>query len=156
MRIGVSWQWCGLAALSAAMLYAGALPVGVGYLPRVGPGPLRFRSAVRANASAVLPPLRMSDENTNAPIELAVTTNEPPNQTEVSDADFQFLPPEMVTPLEQSQNAPQNFPGPMVPQMLLRYFTRGTNQPQAIISAPIEFTPPPPPLTRSSAVYISK
>ena len=165
MRIGFSWQWCAIATLSAAMLSAGILPAGSGYLARIGPGPLRFHSTFQADPAVVLPALKMADENPTAPIELAASTNESPaNQIDLSagpDIDFQFLPPELVAPLTDAElhgpYVPQG--GAMVPQMLLRYFTRGPNQPQAIISAPfgpIEFSPPPPPLTRSSAVYISK
>jgi hypothetical protein len=104
----------------------------------------------------VLPPLAVPDESTNTPPESAVKSND----VELPEIDLQYAEP--ANPIADSAPAPKpaasaaNPAGPMVPQMLLQYFTGGTNQ-SAVVSAPVEFTPPAPPsANRSSAVYISK
>src|SRR5207244_1909515 len=107
----------------------------------------------RREIAEVLPPLKVPDNSTNAPAELSFKSNEAPAEVEIPEIDLEYATPEMSAPISGSTtNAPA---GPMVPQMLLRYFGRTTNQ-EAIISAPVEFYPPPPPATRSSAVYISR
>lgn len=157
-----SWQRCGAALFSAVMIYAGSSPAGVGYLPRMGPTPLRFRSAFEADAAKVLPPLEIPDRvGTNAPVQLPTFADEPPPEPPTayeppSQIDLQLPPAPLPVPqVGYATNAPPTVQGVLVPQMLLQYFGNSTNPP-AIIAPPVEFYPPPPPLSRSSAVYISR
>jgi hypothetical protein len=154
MRVAGSWKGYGIAFFSA-VLVCGGPPTGPGYLARIGPSPLRFRSEFQRNPAEVLPPLPDHDETPQPPpLEIPLT---PLNESEGSDVipdpfENAFSTPDANTPANPA--APQT--GPMVPQMLLQYFVRGTNQ-TAVVTAPVEFTPPPPPpANRSSAVYISK
>jgi hypothetical protein len=144
------FQLFGLAALGAALVCVGSSAES-GYLPGVGPTPLRFRPLPTArNAQAVLPPLATTDQSTNAPTELPenLQTNSP--VPDWSDPAF-FIGPELPPVLTNAPAAPQI----MVPQMLMRFFGPATNQ-ETIISAPVEFMPPGPPISRgSSATYIS-
>ncbi len=160
-----SWQRCGAALLSAVMIYAGSSPAGVGYLPRMGPTPLRFRSAFEADPGKVLPPLDIPDDTatTNAIVPFPPFNEEPAPAPQVayeppSQIDLQLPPPPLPAPqMGYATNAPPSVQGVLVPQMLLQYFGHSTNQSSAVIVAPpVEFYPPPPPLSRSSAVYISR
>ncbi len=160
MQIITSWQRCGIALLSTAMLYAGS-PVGVGYLPRMGPTPLRFQSSFHRDPSSVLPPLDMGLPGTNAPVDLPLPSADE-HAPDVQPPEIDLLNPWPDLPLPESNGMATNSPpagmtGATVPQLLMQYFARTTNQP-LIISVPVEFNPPPPPLNqnRSSAVYISK
>jgi hypothetical protein len=157
-----SWQRCGAALLSAVMMYAGSSPAGVGYLPRMGPAPLRFSSGYEADPAKILPPLQIPDRAAeSAPAQLptfldestpeAKSEYEPPSQI-----DLQLPPAPLPVPqLGYATNAAPTIQGVLVPQMLLQYFSHWTNQP-VFIGPPVEFYPPPPPLSRSSAVYISR
>src|SRR5690349_20364522 len=56
-----SFKLIGVALVSSVLISAGP-PAGVGYLPRVGPGMLRFKAEVHANPAVLLPPLKMNDD----------------------------------------------------------------------------------------------
>ena len=157
-----SWQRCGVALLSAVMIYAGSSPAGVGYLPRMGPAPLRFKSGDEADPAKILPPLQIPDKApASAPVQLPTFLDEPPAEPQSayeppSQIDLQLPPAPLPAPqVGYVTNAPPSVQGVLVPQMLLQYFGHSTNQP-TIIAPPVEFYPPPPPLSRSSAVYISR
>jgi hypothetical protein len=157
-----SWQRCGAALLSAVMIYAGSSPAGVGYLPRMGPTPLRFHSAFEADPAQVLPPLQILDKAaTNAPAQWPTFADQSPSESPAaydppSQIDLQLPPAPLPAPqVGYFTNAPPTVQGVLVPQMLLQYFGHSTNQ-STIIAPPVEFYPPPPPLSRSSAVYISR
>ena len=160
MRIAGSWKGYGIAFLSA-VLVCGGPPVGVGYLARLGPGPLRFRPEYRRKVTEVLAPLPVADESTNTPIEMPVEQPAVANYAAGLEIDpDEFLPPLVSLPESSSGSTPGTntftMPGgQMVPQMLLQYFVHGTNRTVGV-SAPVEFIPPAPPSARSSAVYISK
>src|SRR5262245_44384036 len=145
----------GIALLSAALIYAGP-PVGVGYLARIGPTPLRFRSAVRENPAATLPPLQIPDESPNLLVDENDEGEPQQENPEQKQSVLAPLPDLSAVPQSAVTNAPPALQGTMVPQMLLQYFNYATNH-GAFISAPVEFTPPGPPITRgSSATYISQ
>src|SRR5436190_8216219 len=156
------WQRYGIALLSVVMVYAGSSPAGVGYLPRMGPTPLRFSSGYEADPAQLLPPLEIPDKTaTNAPVQLPTFLDEPapepPSAYEPpSEIDLQLPPAPLPVPqMGYATNAPPTVQGVLVPQMLLQYFGHATNQ-SIVTAPPVEFYPPPPPLSRSSAVYISR
>lgn len=147
LKIVIAW------ALLLSSLTSGVW-AGGGYLSKLGPSPLRFQQLPpRADIATALPPLQMSDKPTTpeasgttpAPVEdygpeLPPITIEPQPEPEVN-----------ATAVPEPQPVEEE---PISPQMLLRYFNNGGNK-EAIIQAPMEFTPPAP--TRgSSATYSSQ
>jgi len=158
----ISWQRCGTALLSVVMIYAGSSPAGVGYLPRMGPTALRFKSGYEADPAQILPPLEIPEKvATHAPVPVPTFLDEPSSEQPSayeppSEIDLQLPPAPLPVPqVGYATNAPPTVQGILVPQMLLQYFGHATNQP-AVMAPPVEFYPPPPPLSRSSAVYISR
>jgi hypothetical protein len=144
----------GIALVSAALVYAGP-PAGAGYLARIGPSVLRFRpTAAPVDPAKVLPPLQMTDEGN--PATTADEDNDSPSDPErnAQESANDLLEPS-VAPDDSTAvtNAP---PAHVVPQLLMHYFGNSTNK-EAVVSPPVEFTPPGPPLSRgSSATYISR
>ncbi|MGD0816558.1 MAG: hypothetical protein ABSA83_23450 [Verrucomicrobiota bacterium] len=127
-------NWLGLSfVLFAALSGATGASTCPGWLPTVGPAPLRFSAALRPRATPVLPPIVGL-----APTPLAPKAEKAPPTGVV-----------LATPAQIPKAAPQVAPlvesGPpevvVSPQMLLKYFSKPTNG-VAPAEAPPEPTPP--------------
>jgi hypothetical protein len=135
-----------------------------GYLPTLGPSPLRFEApppvvtnlALLAVNQTGLPPLAevlkpfTTDKLTH--LELVDGESSGPREYAASSTSASFplagpIPGQALVPLP----APAAEPEPVVsPDMLMRYFMRSTNGAAASVSVPIGFTPPPPATPPSS------
>jgi len=133
----------------AGAVFAG-LALGVsaapGYLPAVGPVPLRFRPAAPPAAALVQMPLPPPDVTPSAPdiptpLSAAAVTGAkqtPPAATPSS------VPVNLTAtngPAGPDAASSGSVP-PISPQMLLHYFNRSTNGTAAGIMAPVDFAPP--------------
>jgi len=145
----LSWLAGVVVALNAA-----AAP---GYLPVVGPSPLRFEEPKSPpKAHLILPPLPM--------VEVQTGTNLPPENGSA------FTPwPEQPPSVSSNASAPllvivmqTNAPAlaapellPLAPQMFMPYFTRNVGTNGAAVSVPLTFLPPAPlgPPPSSTARY---
>ncbi|HWD18037.1 MAG TPA: hypothetical protein VHB20_02060 [Verrucomicrobiae bacterium] len=119
-----------------------------GYLPVVGPAPLRFRlTPERVNLFIQLPPPGPAQAD-SVPTSPDSAQTEWPDPHALSDllapvADKGAVimesssPPPAPTP--EPMTAPEE---PITPQIFMRYFSGHTNAPQYNPSAPVEFTPP--------------
>jgi hypothetical protein len=138
-------------------------------LTRMGPTTLRFRPEVHGNPAALLPPLKMNDddevktepktsaEEKNATAMEVQGIRKPENDFSDLPGDLALAPDEVRAPAPPPPQPNQSVGEAIVaPQMLLRFFNRSTND-NTIISVPVEFTPPEAPVSRSSsATYISR
>lgn len=127
-----------LSTFSAAALAS----ADTGYLPRVGPAPLRFQSVPKpATNHYLLPPREpvpepqpVAAKSEVKPPAPAVTASAPGETTVIS------------SQIPASATEPDPVPGRsedvISPQMLLRYFSKSTNGTSTSIVAPIQFTPP--------------
>lgn len=153
-------QLCCILLIGATLPIEAAFP---GYLPRVGPSPLRFLLPAPVLAQASLPPLAMSDPEPAAP-----DTNSPPLVISPPPETTQPAPPEKTAEPAPEPNPPTaalpdfSIPGlsqsPLLtPRSLLHYFLpaqNGTNSPTYVI--PMGFAPPlPSPPSSSSSTYNS-
>jgi hypothetical protein len=126
----------GIAAMAAISF--GAKPAGIGYLPAIGPAPLRFQSPCKGmEMTVMLPPLVMSDP-ASATNQVTMTTNE----TEIVEA-----PAQPTTPLVVAAQPPVVVEPAFTPQMLLQFFrsSNGTNQTPGFLM-PFQFIPPATPV----------
>src|SRR5205809_1317897 len=112
-----------------------------GYLPRVGPAPLRFQPPSKGlELTVALPPLAMSDPP--APAHEVIITNETLTIEE---------PPETAPTALPQQQQPAVVPEPaFTPQMLLQFFNhKGTNGNgsgnESSVILPYQFLPPTTP-----------
>jgi hypothetical protein len=162
--------------LSLAGLLAWTLcaPAGQGYLPVVGPPPLRFENPQPAPLpEVVLPPLPVIEPRmpagqleptatTPAPVNPGVdarpgsvdeSTNADPALTIVQPFVVPFSP---LTAEPWASSVPGSAVSMIAPQMFMKYFTGqpGTNSVGVSIFAPVGFVPPvPPPAPSSTATF---
>jgi hypothetical protein len=152
-----SWRhWAAVGAASAGL--ASGVLAAPGYLPAVGPVPLRFRVAAQPVTNLLVialpspePPSAPLDEVIAAPLAASTATNKAPPVAPPSSTVQTNLVPGGPT------GANGGLPGaePLIsPQMLLRFFNRSTNGAVGGIIAPVDFAPPAvaTPLS-SSATY---
>ena len=123
---------------------------GPGYLPTVGPAPLRFQPPPPPTAvePVDLPPLAVTEppaKPTTHGAEAAEPTSPPsppvdPGTPSLEQAALEPPPAAPMVPL------PPPVPGPMAAQMFLQYFTghAGTNSMGLSVFAPVGFVPPLP------------
>jgi hypothetical protein len=140
------WAIAG-AALSGLAMGVMATP---GYLPVIGPVALRFR--VAAPPATNLTEVNLPPPEPEPPAAVVAATNPPPAPVPVALAPKTNAPVVLTTPEPAGSPTASD---PMVsPQMLLKFFNRGTNGPANSVIAPMEFAPPgvakPP---ASSATY---
>ena len=159
MRSSVPYLLC-LLAVSA---FAGS-----GYLSAVGPSPLRFRPAPKPEGvRVVLPPLPAPEP----PVELQKAAERPTaalTETAQTNSSVAVVPTPVspvanVTPsADTSQPAGpampfETSPEPRLipPQVFVQFFRPlgGTNNPAAMVVAPVPFQPPPLPPPSSEASY---
>lgn len=154
----------GLCALLAGFLAQGESP-SRGYLPRVGPAPLRYRPLpIFSPSFFLMPPLAVTDPapatNTSTATYISEPAPLPTPAPEVLSAGATNAPPAAPAgqpefPIGTPTGAPQ-----VTPQMLIDYFRGGPGDSNGVqIIAPLNsFIPPtvptPPPPT-SSATYKS-
>lgn len=167
-----------LRRLSLVGLLAAALSATAdsGYLPKVGPPAVRFERPAPppAEPTFILPPLPFLEPRSETPTPVAVqpeaaasnstpTPLVPKEPTAPSNADATAQePPSPQTPAMIMDPGATHLmpadPGPLVPQMFMRYFTGqpGTNGNGVSIFAPVGFVPPVPvalPPPSSSATF---
>lgn len=137
------WRhWAGAGVALASLAFGvSATP---GYLPAVGPVPLRFRPAAQSVTNLVrmpLPPPDLPPPEPSTPSTPAIPSTAPaPSKQPPSVLPAASLPPTNA-PVEP--NAVPSGSEPMIsPQMLLRYFNRSTNGVGAGVIAPLQFAPP--------------
>ena len=139
MKPGLSRNRQGMCCVLLAVLsVATAASTGPGYLPRVGPAPLRFLAPPRVCTKRFVLPVPVPDPASVVP----QIEKMPPLPRPASSA------LELPGPMPQAESGPaqpqmETAPADAVvsPQMLLRYFTQ-TNNSAASVIAPMEFTPP--------------
>jgi hypothetical protein len=138
---------------------------GQGYLPTVGPAPVRFETpAPPAPVMVALPPLvfieprPLTDTNETVASTSPAAATAPPNLPGAAPTEATTSSPAEVTvfvsplgPLEPTGVATNSLAAPaetevIAPQMLLKYFMRpaGTNSAGVSIFAPVGFVPPQP------------
>ena len=150
------WAEGGAALLGLAF----AVSASPGYLPAVGPAPLRFRPAAPPAANLVKMPLPPPDPPPAAPPSAAATPSAAAG-TQANTAAPAAAPSSATVLLTATNNpaapeaaAPGSDPR-ISPQMLLRYFTPSTNGPAGGIIAPLDFAPPVAPKPASSTATYS-
>lgn len=132
------------------------------YLPEVGPSTPRFKApAAYVNLAEVLPPLKMDDKKPFGELPggedlLGPRLPEDPGPQEREMVQLEDMP---GTPLEPAQpertpEAAQTQQVPLTPQMFMRFFNQSGSR-EAVVQAPVDFTPPAP-ARGSSATYIVK
>ena len=147
----------GLVAVGLAA-YTGQARSPDGYLPTVGPAPLRFQ-VPRAAPVFVLPPDKMLTTDSSP----SSATDPPASSTPTPGAAETTLGPLNISAM--LLNGPTNAPAflepkapPLIsPQMLLHFFTDSsfTNR-QSVVTMPLSFSPAlPPQYPSSSATYTS-
>ncbi len=137
------WAEGGAALLGLAF----AVSASPGYLPAVGPAPLRFLPAAQPAANLVKMPLPPPDPPPSAPPSTAVL---PPaaagTQAKTNAPAAGPLPATVLLTATNTPAAPEAAPSgadPRIsPQMLLKYFTPSTNGVAGGIFAPLDFAPP--------------
>jgi hypothetical protein len=155
------WRhWAAVGAVFAG-LACGVLAA-PGYLPVIGPVPLRYRPAAQPATNLVFIPLPPPDPPSTPP-DLAPA---PPARPAAADTDTRKTPPaepapsatltNMVSSDPAGQNGVSSASAPLIsPQMLLRYFNRPTNGATGGIIAPVDFAPPAPATRPSSTATYS-
>ena len=150
-RLANMMRWPGpVCALAAAM----CATAGPGYLPLVGPPPLRFEAPPpRAAEPFILSPLAFVEPRPAVPLVEPLTSITP---TPSLDTNITAPPPpspNLTTPLPGAEPTPANaivaapsFIEPLGPQLFMKYFTgrHGTNSTGISIYSPVGFVPPTP------------
>jgi hypothetical protein len=156
-----SWRhWAAVGAVFAG-LACGVLAA-PGYLPVVGPVPLRYRPAAQPATNLVYIPLPPPDPPSTTP-DLPPA---PPETAAVADTETKTTASAAPAPSTAQTNAVWGDPAgqngassasaPLIsPQMLLRFFNRPTNGAAGGIIAPVDFAPPAPATPPSSTATYS-
>jgi len=153
-------------ALLAGLSFGSGLAFAEGYLPLLGPGPLRFArdpSPPPALTNSVsLASAELPSTNPPSPAVLEAATLPDPQTNAVVTVARSPLPAGFDTndfpsfPMPGTNGAP---PGPIAPQMLLQFFhdhSGNTNDANSAVVGPMLFIPPQPgPRSPSKAVYSS-
>lgn len=132
-----NWQRLSFVFMAVSLM-AAASP-GVGYLPRIGPAPLRFiashwpctnRFVLPVPVPAAEPAPAVSQTDKVPPSPAASAPKSPPGVVPRTDS----APPQA--------RAESSAPESVIPaQMFLKYFDKSTNN-SAVPAAPLDFTPP--------------
>jgi len=155
------WRyWAAVGAVFAGL--ASGVLAASGYLPAVGPVPLRFRPAAQPATNLVFIPLPPPDppspppDASSAPPAPPAATNTEAKQTPPVIPPSSPGPTNTVASGPASPNDAASGSAPLIsPQMLLRYFNRATNGAAAGIIAPVDFAPPAPATPPSSTATYS-
>jgi len=150
------WAEGGAALLGLAF----AVSASPGYLPAVGPAPLRFRPAAPPAANLVIMPLPPPDPPPSAPPSAASIP--PPAAAAQAKTNAPAAGPASAPVLLTATNnpaapeaAPPGSDPKISPQMLLKYFTPSTNGVSGGTIAPLDFAPPPAAKPPSSTATFS-
>jgi hypothetical protein len=124
-----------------------------GYLPRVGPAPLRFQSVPKtATNHYELPPPEPTPEPqpvaTKPDVKTPTLAVKTPATTETT-----VISSQIPAPAVEPDSGPGRSEDVVSPQMLLRYFSKSTNGTATSIVAPIQFTPPKTETPPSKATF---
>ena len=148
--------------------WAGAITPG--YLPVIGPSPIRFQTEARAAPRVSLPPLQTGVEakpvdageaHDKPPVTNVLATNAGPATAAVATNADSSSAGVAAAPLPvPTLVAPPAAPTVVTPQMFLPFFTQApgaTNAPTATVVLPagLNFTPPVPTPPSSSATYVT-
>jgi hypothetical protein len=129
-----------------------------GYLPKVGPPPVRFEppAPLREEPRVVLPPLAVLEPLRPPPVEIAKAATPPkesvPAEPALPIGETTVAVPVVVPAMPMlvidpgTTNAAPDDHGVLAPQMFMKYFTGqpGTNGNGISFFAPVEFVPPVP------------
>lgn len=125
---------------------------GPGYLPVVGPPPLRFARRIQSPTNHFVPPVpepAAAVAPPPAPEKLAVLPAPAPHPTDAALSPTNAQPA-TAAPAQLPIESPPPDGAVVSPQMLMRFFNKSTNG-QTSVVAPMEFNPPrpagPPPST---------
>lgn len=134
-----------VAAAAGFCCATAALWAGSGYLPSIGPAPLRFRSAPAAETNwASLPAPILPDQ---MPVE-EEPTNDLPAIAPIPESIVTTAGPSAPATTENQQPSQASTPpaNPIVsPQMLIKFFTPGTATNNSVTpQQSVGFRPPPP------------
>ena len=151
-RLANMKRWPGPVCALAAAMCASAGP---GYLPLVGPPPLRFEPPPPPVAAApiILPPLAFVEPWPAVPLVEPLTSITPTPSLDTNITAPPPLSPNLTTPLPGAEPTPANaivaapsFIEPLGPQLFMKYFTggHGTNSTGISIYSPVGFIPPTP------------
>lgn len=124
-----------------------------GYLPTVGPVPLRYLESRTKSALVALPPLYPPENPEEAAASKPPLEKEAPPATEPTEP----VAPPVTTTRQETLPTPVQPPAtPLSPQLLIRYFATpdSTNRAVPVVIAPVGFVPPtvntPPPSSRAT------
>ncbi len=155
-----SWRhWAAVGAVFAG-LASGVLAT-PGYLPVVGPVPLRYRPATQPATNLVYIPLPPPDPPStpdipHAPLAPPVAADTETRKTASAAPAPSAALTNAVSSDPAGQNGTSSASAPLIsPQMLLRYFNRPTNGGAGGIIAPVDFAPPAPATPPSSTATYS-
>src|SRR5271157_5705040 len=130
-------HWQGLSfVLIAALSVADAASPGPGWLPLVGPAPLRFSPALRPFTNRVVLPVPVPAPE---PAPVAFQAQKAPPSRSLPPASSAPQPPAVIPAQPPVESSPPD--AVVAPQLFLKYFTKSTNS-AAPVSAPLDFNPP--------------
>ena len=127
---------------AALPVLAFAVSAGPGYLPTIGPAPLRFRAELPPAVNVVKMPLPPPAPAPAAPPPSSTTP------TAAADIPTNAAPaaaPVLLTatnPPVTPEAVPASSEPRISPEMLLKYFTPSPNRPASGVIAPLDFAPP--------------
>ena len=157
--------------LLASMALMGPLALGAGYLPLVGPPPLRFEKVAEPRIFSWAPAVLVPVASTPPPVAVEtnfqpVTSTVPANNVISSPAPIEPAsvpprsPPENLSTNSMVQSRPANDLLVVTPEMLVDYFKPNRDAAKVAdvhVLAPVNFTPPASVSNPSSqAIYISQ
>jgi len=132
-------HWAGAGAVFAGLAFG--VSAAPGYLPVVGPVALRFRPAAPPATNLVHMPLPPPDPPSSISSDFATPPAPPAPSAKPAPAPAPASLPATNAPAEPDAN-PSASESKVLPQMLLRYFSRATNGAGGGIIAPVDFAPP--------------
>lgn len=143
-------HWAGAGAVLTGLAFG--VSAAPGYLPVVGPVPLRFRPAAHSETNLLIMPLPPPDPTPDFPLSTPSTPSAPPATPAPAPSTASL--PATNTPAGPDADAAATEPK-ISTQMLLRYFSRSTNGAAGGIIAPVDFAPPAAAVPPSSTATYS-
>ena len=127
-----------------------------GYLPRIGPTPLRFRPVPLPMTNQLALPAPASDPEAEPEPEPTAPKDDKPTAAATTPAPSPApAPAAVVNEVSSGPSEPTQSDEVVSPQMLLKYFNKSTNGTSSTVIAPLDFTPPKPVEPNSSKATYS-
>jgi hypothetical protein len=124
-----------------------------GYLPRIGPASLRFRSVPTAATNQLV--LSAPEPDPEAELEPTAPKDDKPTAATIPAPTPTPAPAAIVNEVSSGPTEPTPPDEVVSPQMLLKYFNKSTNGTSSTVIAPLDFTPPKPVEPNSSKATYS-